>query len=76
MNLDVRYKSCAVYMIHSVNMTLIKPSVDLDGPQNVNIFEGMSKEICATVGFYIGISRHLEYFCKRREQELQGGLRI
>ena len=42
MNLDVRYKSCAVYMIHSVHMTLIQPSVDLDGPQNVNIFEGMS----------------------------------
>ena len=58
MNLDVRYKSCAVYIIHSVNMTLIKPSVDLGGPQNVNIFEGMSKEICATVGFYIGISRY------------------
>ena len=72
MNLDVRYKSCAVYIIHSVNMTLIKPSVDLDGPQNANIFEGMSKEICATVGFNIGISRHLEYFCKKRELELQG----
>ena len=76
MNLDVRYKSCAVYIIHSVYMTLIKPSVDLDGPQNVNIFEGMSKEKCATVGFYIGISSHLEYFRKRREQELQGELRI
>ena len=42
MNLDVRYKSFAVYMIHSLNRTLMKPSVELGGPQNVNIFEGMS----------------------------------
>ena len=74
MNLDVRYKSCAVYMIHSVNMKLIKLSIDLDSPQNENIFEGMSREICSTVGFYIRISRQLEYFCLLKERaRIAGG---
>ena len=71
----MRYKSCAVYMIHSVNMKLVKLSINLDSPQNENIFEGMSREICSTVGFYIRISRQLEYFCLLKERaRIAGGI--